>query len=111
MVTPNPAVVSLIARACDRSLSISDRHAAFAELVRTFQDFAIGCARARLHDTALAEDAAQDAFLVAWERLDQLRDPSAFAGWIRRLVLTQCHRRLRSPRLPLVTDAGAIAAI
>ena len=69
--------------------------------MRRFQDLAFGCACARLRDPALAEDAAQDAFLVAWERLDQLREPAAFPGWIRRLVQSQCHRRLRGRRLEL----------
>ncbi len=46
---------------------------------------------------------------MAWERLDQLRNPDAFSGWIRRLVLTQCQRRLRSPRLPLAGQDEAEA--
>ena len=104
MVTPHRTVAGLIDRARDPNVPAADRHAAFAEIVREFQDLAVACARARLHDPALAEDAAQDAFLVAWVRLDQLRDPHAFAGWIRRLVLTQCYRRLRCARLPIVSD-------
>lgn len=87
----------------------AERHRAFAELVRRFEDLAFGCAYSRLRDAALAEDAAQDAFLVAWQRLDQLREPAAFAGWIRRLVLTQCHRRLRARRLDRPAD-GALAS-
>ena len=54
------------------------RHQAFAELVRRFEDLAFACACAKLRDAALAEDAAQDAFFTAWERLDQLREPDAF---------------------------------
>jgi RNA polymerase sigma factor (sigma-70 family) len=60
-------------------------------------------------DPCLAEDAAQDAFLLAWERLDQLREPAAFPGWIRRLVVTQCHRRLRGRRLDLGPQEEAVA--
>ena len=73
--------------------------------MRRFQDLALACARAQLRDPALAEDAAQDAFLVAWERLAQLREAAAFPGWIRRLVLTQCHRRLRARRLDLQPES------
>src|SRR5687768_16308690 len=93
----------------DTAAPEAERHRAFAELVRRFEDLAFGCAYSRLRDAALAEDAAQDAFLVAWQRLDQLREPAAFAGWIRRLVLTQCHRRLRARRLEPVSD-GVLAA-
>jgi RNA polymerase sigma factor (sigma-70 family) len=75
--------------------------------VHRFQDLAFACACARLRDAALAEDAAQDAFLTAWERLGQLREPDAFGGWIQRLVLTQCHRRLRGIRLRLVPEDEA----
>jgi len=78
--------------------------------VRRFEDLAFACACARLCDAALAEDAAQDAFFTAWERLDQLREPDSFAGWIQRLVLTQCHRRLRGIRLRLVPEDEASAA-
>src|SRR3954453_11047655 len=28
------------------------------------------------------EDLVQDVFLTAWKRLDDLRDPAAFGGWI-----------------------------
>jgi RNA polymerase sigma factor (sigma-70 family) len=104
--------VALIARARDRTSALADRHEAFGELVRRFQDLAIASAYARLRDRALAEDAAQDAFLTAWERLDQLRQPEAFPGWILRLVFTQCNRRLRCARLSIVPEgeAGAVAA-
>jgi len=78
--------------------------------VRRFEDLAFACACARLRDAALAEDAAQDAFLTAWERLDQLREPDAFAGWIQRLVLTQCSRRLRGVRLRFVPEDEASLA-
>jgi RNA polymerase sigma factor (sigma-70 family) len=107
MATPDRVLTELIDLARNPSVAAAGRHEAFAEIVSRFQDLALACAYARLRDAGLAEDAAQDAFLVAWEQLDQLRDPAAFPGWIRRLVLTQCHRRLRSPRLALVPDDEA----
>lgn len=104
MATAVHTLTSLIERARDASASVADRHEAFGEVVCRFQGLAFACAYARLREVALAEDAAQDAFLVAWERLDQLRDPEAFPGWIRRLVVTQCDRRLRSRRLPFAPE-------
>jgi RNA polymerase sigma factor (sigma-70 family) len=100
MAAADQTLTALIERARDASACMADRHEAFGEIARRFQDLAYACACARLRDAALAEDAAQDAFLVAWVRLGQLRDPAAFPGWIRRLVFTQCDRRLRSRRLP-----------
>jgi RNA polymerase sigma-70 factor (ECF subfamily) len=107
MAAADPPLASLVARARDREAPLADRHEAFGAIVRRFQDFAFACACARLRDRSLAEDAAQDAFLVAWTRLAQLRDADALPGWIRRLVLTQCHRRLRAPHIHAVPDTEA----
>ena len=97
-----------ISKASDSGSSLSVRHEAFAELVRRFQDMAFGCAYAVLGDAYLAEDVAQDSFVVAWQKLDQLREPEAFPGWFKRIVLSQCNRLTRGKRLQLVPlDAGA----
>jgi RNA polymerase sigma factor (sigma-70 family) len=73
--------------------------AAFAELVRGFQDIAVAYATSILGDYHLAEDAAQEAFLDAYRSLASLREPAAFAAWLRRIVFKQCDRitRRRSP--------------
>ena len=63
---------------------------------------AFGCAYALLGDFYLAEDAAQEAFITAWQRLHQLRAPEAFPGWLKRIVLTQCNRLTRGKRLQIV---------
>ena len=42
------------------------------------------------------EDLVQDVFLTAWKRLDDLRDPAAFGGWIAMIArnrATDAHRR------------------
>jgi RNA polymerase sigma factor (sigma-70 family) len=99
MANTNQTLDTLIERARCASAAMPERHQAFEEIVRRFEPLVVACAYARLRDPALAEDAAQDTFLLAWQRLDQLREPAAFPGWIRRLALTQCHRRLRGARL------------
>jgi len=68
---------------------------------------AFGCAYAVLGDFYLAEDAAQEAFITAWQNLNQLRMPMAFAGWLRRIVLTRCNRLTRGQRLSILPlDVG-----
>ena len=100
-------ILGSISEACDSRSSLSVRHEAFAELVIRFQDMAFACAYAVLGDAYLAEDVAQDAFVVAWQKLDQLRQPSAFPGWFKRIVLSQCNRRTRGRRLQIVPlDVG-----
>jgi len=72
-----------------------------------FQDLAYAAAYAVLGDFSLAEDAAQEAFTSAWQKLDQLREPEAFPGWFRRLVLTECNRLTRGRRLRTIAlDEG-----
>ncbi len=77
------------------------RHDAFSELVALFQDMAFGYAYSILGDTHLAQDAAQEAFLAAYQNLPQLRDPRAFPGWLRRIILTQTTRLARANRMPV----------
>jgi RNA polymerase sigma factor (sigma-70 family) len=93
---------SLVQRAADSRNPLADRHDAFGELVIGFQDMAFGYAYGVLGDFYLAEDAAQEAFITAWQRLGQLRAPEAFPGWLRRIVLTQCNRLTRGKRLKIV---------
>ncbi|MCY3865930.1 MAG: RNA polymerase sigma factor, partial [Chloroflexi bacterium] len=84
---------------------------AFEEVVRRFQDMAVGYGYATLGDWQEAEDAAQEAFIAAWFGLVNLRDVAAFPGWFRRIVRTQAHRRLRVKEPPLVSleQVGEIA--
>jgi len=72
---------------------------AFRQLVRRFQDMAYGYACAILGDVHLAEDATQEAFIEAYERMPSLIHPLAFPGWLRQLVLKHCDRQTRGKRL------------
>jgi len=96
----------LIVLATKADGGVEVRTAAFAELVRRFQDMAYGYAYSILSDFHLAEDAAQEAFVMAFGQLDSLRDPEAFAGWLRRIVRTACSRMTRRKSLP-TTDLNA----
>lgn len=91
-----------ILRASDTGSPLPARHEAFAELVHRFQDMAFACAYAVLGDAYLAEDVAQESFVAAWQNLHQLREPGAFPGWFKRIVLSQCNRLTRGKRLQLV---------
>jgi RNA polymerase sigma factor (sigma-70 family) len=72
---------------------------AFAALVGRFQNMAHGCAYAILGDFHEAEDAAQEAFIECYQRLSDLREPEAFPGWFRRILVRKCRQMLRRPRL------------
>ena len=81
--------------------SDAGKHGAFGELVARFQDMAFGYAYSLVGDITIAEEAAQEAFICAWQRLHQLRDPAAFPAWFKRIVFTQCCRLTR--RQPIRT--------
>ncbi len=80
---------------------------AFAEIVAMFKDMALAVANARLGDSALAEDAVQEAFLAAFIKLPLLRDPDAFPGWFRTILLRHCDRiRARHERAMPSTEVN-----
>jgi RNA polymerase sigma-70 factor (ECF subfamily) len=69
--------------------------AAFAELVRCYQRAAIITAHAVLGDFHLAQDAAQEAFLIAHQRLGQLRNAASFGPWLLRIARRRAVRLSR----------------
>lgn len=75
---------------------------AFSDLVERYQDMACACAYAVLGNFHLAQEIAQESFITAWQKLDQLRDRRAFPGWLRAIVLTHCHRVTRGRQLTTV---------
>lgn len=60
---------------------------AFDELVRRRQSWLRGLMRRFCGDPSLADDLSQQAFLQAWQRLPDLRQPAAFGGWLRQIAL------------------------
>ena len=55
-------------------------------------------ARAILLDDHEAEDAVQEASLLAWRRSGSLRDPERFGAWFDRILVNHCRDRLRKRR-------------
>src|SRR5215470_14292563 len=83
---------------------------AFGQVVRRFQDMAYASAYATVGDAGLAQDIAQESFLDAYLNLAQLRDPAAFPGWFRRIIIGHSNRQRRSQpatNVPL-DDVGSL---
>jgi RNA polymerase sigma factor (sigma-70 family) len=93
-------LTTLIMEASSPDIAKCQRQAAFGELIKRFQDSAYQYANGILNDPQLAHEATQEAFITAYQKLGQLREPEAFPGWLRRIVLTQCNRLKRKKRLP-----------
>jgi RNA polymerase sigma factor (sigma-70 family) len=85
---------------------------AYSSLVGRFQDMAYGYAYAILSDFHLAEDAVQEAFVEAYQRLPGLQEPLAFPAWLKRIVFKHCDRLTRRKRLDVapLDEAHAIAS-
>jgi RNA polymerase sigma-70 factor (ECF subfamily) len=64
---------------------------AFAALVPAAVDRLIAVAYRILRDPQLAEDATQQALLIAWRKLPTLRDPDHFDAWTYRLLVNACY--------------------
>ncbi|MGA2799093.1 MAG: sigma-70 family RNA polymerase sigma factor [Thermoguttaceae bacterium] len=69
--------------------------AAFAELVRRYERVAIVTAYSVLGDFHTAQDAAQEAFVIAYQKLGGLRDSASFGPWLLRITR---HRAVRLKR-------------
>ena len=86
---------------------------AFAALVPAAVDRLVAVAYRILRDAALAEDATQQALVIAWRKLPTLRDPDRFDAWTYRLVVNACYaeagrRRTNVLPLRLMTDDAAV---
>ncbi|MEO2003268.1 MAG: sigma-70 family RNA polymerase sigma factor, partial [Candidatus Poribacteria bacterium] len=62
--------------------------AAFDVLLRRYDTTVYAVTFGSLLDHRDAEDAAQNAFLRAWDRLETLRQPESFAAWMARIAHT-----------------------
>jgi RNA polymerase sigma-70 factor, ECF subfamily len=67
---------------------------AFNQLVLIYQDMAFNHARALLGDSDLAEDAVQDSFIKAFQKINRVRSGS-FRGWLLKIVTNSAYDILR----------------
>ncbi len=65
----------------------------------------IGLATRLTRDPEVAEDCAQETLIAAWRRHDQLRDPAALRGWLRRTLVNKVIDRSRTRRDTLDIEA------
>jgi RNA polymerase sigma factor (sigma-70 family) len=84
---------------------------AFGELVDRYRDMVYGLGYHLTGDFEAARDLAQEAFVQAFVKLGQLREPGKFSGWLRRIA-TNLHRAQarRSQVSTVALEAAAGAA-
>ena len=71
---------------------------AFTALAADVTDRVYGLAYRILRDPHAAQDAAQQALILAWRDLPKLRDPERFEAWLHRLVVHTCYDEARRRR-------------
>lgn len=71
---------------------------AFSELVDLDGGRCFAIAVRILRDANLAEDAVQQAFLLAWRELPRLRNVDRYELWLHRLLVNACYEELRRYR-------------
>jgi len=73
-------------------------HDAFSVLVRASYPRLYGVARLILRDPDRAQDAVQEALVLAWKHVRALRDAAAWDAWLHRLTVRACYRSARKVR-------------
>ena len=69
-----------------RAAQSGDREA-FVVLFQRFQPTIMAIAMRRLRNTSAAQELVQDVFIHAMTKLDQLRTPECFIGWLRQITV------------------------
>jgi len=91
--------------ASDAALAARGDVAAFERLYRATAARVHTLARRLLGDDD-ADDATQEAFVLAWRRLGSFRGEASFATWLHRLAVNHCVSRARRREPP--ADDGAV---
>jgi RNA polymerase sigma-70 factor (ECF subfamily) len=93
-----------------RSKDDPDAHEAFMRLANASLSTSYRLAAHILGDPGDAEDATQEALLLAWRGWPRLREPERFGAWFDRILVNVCYERLRhrrrSPVVALPDDIG-----
>ncbi len=79
---------------------------AFVEIVARHQAMVCGVALGVMHDFAASEDVAQEAFLTAWRKIQELREPDKLRSWLAQIARNAALGQLRR-RKPLADFSEA----
>ena len=71
---------------------------AYSDLVRLAHPRLFNVARLILRDSDRAQDAVQDALLLAWRHVRSLRNPDAWDAWLHRLTVRACYKLAKEGR-------------
>ncbi len=90
-----------------QAAQLGDRDAQSA-LYQRYQGSALALAYRKLGNWDEAEELVQDVFIHAFDRLEQLRVPEAFGGWLRQIVRRMAINHLTRRRVTVSMDQSAL---
>ena len=76
-------------------LTLAGEQTAYEALVTRYQKAVVASAASVTKNHFMAEDAAQDAFVTAWMKLNTLQEPKKYASWVCRIA-KNCARNMIS---------------
>lgn len=86
-------------------------HDAFSELYLRHKKRVFSICMRMVHDSSLAEDLTQEAFIQLHRKLATFRGDSAFTTWLHRMTVNIALMHLRKPVLPVVSLDHLMTAI
>jgi len=92
-----------------RAAQAGDRDA-FGLLFQRYRGAIVAQAMRRVKNADEAEELAQDVFVQAMQKLDQLRVPEAFGGWLRRIVHRMAINRITRRQAAVACDPVVLEA-
>lgn len=78
---------------------------AFGQLIQRYERSLLAVVLAQVRDVQAAEDVAQEALLLAFRRLETLRDAARFGPWLMQIGRRQAVEALRTRRVPVASCA------
>lgn len=107
-LAPATAETATVAKLVCRAQA-GDRDA-FGELFQRYRTGIVALAMRRVRNADEAEELAQDVFVQAMQKIDQLRVPEAFGGWLRQIVHRMAINRATRTRFAIACDPETLEA-
>lgn len=98
-------LAELVTRAQDGSRE------AFGELAQRYERSIYVTALRRVGDPYEAQEIVQEVLLQAMRKLDQLRQPEAFGGWLRQIAVRMATNRQTRQRGAIATEPDLLSAV
>lgn len=72
----------------------------FSKIVIRFSQSSYFLSYEKVRDKNFAKDVTQEAFIEAWLKLQNLKEPKAFWSWLKKIIIGKCERFNRKNKVP-----------